>query len=408
MKYGAVGAAALFALFLFEREEGKPAFARSEYRAYLVALRTAYEGNVVFALKAAEASLVVLAVLTVVSDRAAHWAPFETMSVPLRNTARYGWFVLPLAVGAPLLGLLARDVCRWLFRRLKITRPAAALLAVAAFGATLSFAYYPSLARQISPREVFDSFRRLSRPGEELGMMGGATGTARYYAQRDVRTFASSTEAFSWLTENDQVRRWLVVRATDIGQMNSQFRGRRSPGKNLPILDARSSEILLTSNLLRPGEPNENPFAKWLLDARPSPSRPLDIDFNGQLRGLGWDVATPEGEPVQWVRSGKPYVFRFYYEVTRSISGDWQTFIHVDGYQRRYNGDHDTLEGKYPFHLWRVGDYVVDIHPFELEPNFTAGTYTVFYGLFRGEQRLSVKRGPAEADRVTAGPIVVR
>jgi hypothetical protein len=145
-----------------------------------------------------------------------------------------------------------------------------------------------------------------------------------------------------------------------------------------------------------------------VLESKPVPARPLDIDFNGQLHGLGWSVTTPDGQPVTSVRAGKPYVFHFYYEVMRAISGEWQTFIHVDGYQRRYNGDHDTLEGKYPFYLWHPGDFIEDSHPFELEPNFTGGTYTVFFGLFRGEQRLEVKRGAAEDNRVNAGPLEVR
>jgi hypothetical protein len=239
-------------------------------------------------------------------------------------------------------------------------------------------------------------------------MIGAGSGGARYYARRDVRSLSTVQDAFSWLTEKEGERRWLVVRANDIGQLNSQFRARRVPAQNLPVLDARSSEILLVSNQIRPGEKNENPFAKWILDARPSPAHRLDVDFNGQLHALGWEVTTPDGERVSSVRAGKRYLFRFYYEVTRPISGEWQTFIHVDGYQRRYNGDHDTLEGKYPFHLWRNGDFVVDIHPFELEPNFTAGTYTVFFGLFRGDQRLEVKRGGAEDNRVNAGLLDVR
>jgi hypothetical protein len=238
-------------------------------------------------------------------------------------------------------------------------------------------------------------------------MMGGGASSASYYAGGEVRTFTGATEGFAWLTEQDERRRWLVVRARDVAQMNSLFRG-RPPARNLPVLDARSSEILLVSNRIQPGEKNENPFAKWILDERPSPQRRLDVDFNGQLHAIGWEVTTPAGEPVRWVRAGTPYVFRFYYEVKRNISGEWQTFIHVDGYQRRYNGDHDTLEGKYSFNLWRPGDYVVDIHPFELEPNFTAGTYTVFLGLFRGDQRLHVVRGGDADDRVNAGPLEVR
>ncbi|HVW29022.1 MAG TPA: glycosyltransferase family 39 protein [Polyangiaceae bacterium] len=407
---GTLAAAALFALFFIERDEGQRVFRGDEHRRYYAALRGSYDGNVAFGLMALEVSLVGLAAATVISDRYTHWQQIESMALPVRQIAKAGFLGLPILVALPSIVMLVRDAVRVALRKLHVTRGAAALLAVAAFGAALSFGYYPLLARQISPKEVFDSYQRLARPGESLGMMsaGGGSASARYYARGDVRTFASTIEAFNWLVERDDQRRWLVVRANDIAQMNAQFRAHRSPPKNLPVLDARSSEILLVSNQLKPGEKNQNPFARWVLESKPVPQRPLDIDFNGQLHGLGWGVTTPDGQPVTFVRAGKPYVFHFYYEVTRPISGEWQTFIHVDGYQRRYNGDHDTLEGKYPFYLWHPGDFIEDIHPFELEPNFTGGTYTLFFGLFRGEQRLEVKRGAAEDNRVNGGPLEVR
>jgi len=410
IELGTVASAGFFALFFFEREEGQAVFDRREHARFLRKLRATYDGNVVFGLVALEVSLVILSIVTVISDRWSHWRQIETMALPARQAAKYGFLSVPVLVLLPNLTMLVRDACRLSLRRLRVTRASAALLAVATFGAVMSFAYYPLLARQISPKEVFESFQRLAHPGEELAMVGAGAGSggARYYAHRDVRSFASSQEAFNWLTEREGERRWLVVRASDIAQLNSQFRGRKAPARNLPVLDARSSEILLVSNLLRPGEANENLFTKWLPDSRPSPSHPLDIDFNGQLHGLGWEVTTKDGEPATWVRAGKPYLFHFYYEVTRPIAGEWQTFIHVDGYQRRYNGDHDTLEGKYPFRLWRQGDFIEDIHPFELEPNFAGGTYTVFFGLFRGDQRLEVKRGASEDNRVNGGPLEVR
>jgi 4-amino-4-deoxy-L-arabinose transferase-like glycosyltransferase len=410
VELGSLACAALFALFVFEREEGRPVFDREEHRVWPRTLRATADGNVLFAVVALEVALVVLAVVTVVSEHGVHIRQLDEMVGPARQLAKVGFVLLPVLVAAPHAVILARDVCRVALRRVHVTRASAALLSVAAFGATLSFGYYPLLARQMSPKEVFESFQRLSRPGEELAMIGtgSGTGSARYYAHRDVRTFTGSQEAFTWLTEHDEQRRWLVVRASDIGQMNMQFRGRHLPSHNLPVLDARSSEILLVSNVLRSGETNQNPFQSWILDARPSAQHPLDVDFNGQLHAIGWDLTTVDGQPVTSVRAGKPYVLRLYYEVTRPISGEWQTFVHIDGYQRRYNGDHDTLEGKYAFHLWRPGDYVADIHQIELEPNFTAGTYTMYFGLFRGEQRLEVKRGGSEDNRVNAGPIEVR
>lgn len=410
LKLGTVASAGLFALFAYEREEGQKVFDRAEYRAWPKALRTAYEGNLWVGAIAVEVSLIALAVVSVLNEHGFRITLFAAAAEPVRELSRYAFLVFPVVLVLPTMALAARDAVRIAVRLLRVRRGACALASIAAFGAVLSFAYYPTLARQISPKESFQAFRQLSRPGEELAMVGaGAAGSARYYAKRDVRSFGTATEAFTWLTTSDGPRKWLVIRAADLGQMNSQYRGlRQQPPRNLPVLDARSSEILLVSNQIRPGEANQNPLSQWVLDSRPNPARPVDADFNGQLHAFGWAVTTPDGDPVKEVHAGKPYVFRLYYEVIAPVIGEWQTFIHIDGYQRRYNGDHDTLEGKYPFHLWRVGDFIVDMHPFELEPNFTAGTYTVFFGLFRGEQRLVVKRGGGSDNRVNAGPLEVR
>ena len=105
---------------------------------------------------------------------------------------------------------------------------------------------------------------------------------------------------------------------------------------------------------------------------------------------------------------GERYEFRIAYQVVAPISGKWETFIHIDGHNRRFNGDHDTLGGKYPLQFWQPGDYILDIYPFTLEPSFVPGTYNVYFGLFSGNRRLEVKRGPAQEDRVVAGTIEVR
>jgi 4-amino-4-deoxy-L-arabinose transferase-like glycosyltransferase len=410
LQVGLVVSGGLFMLFLFERDLGQPAFVKRDYQTWPRTLKSLAKGNVLFALIGLEVAFVGLAIALAISDHHFHFPFIETMALPMRLVSKFGFVVLPLLVVSPYAALAARDAARFLLRALKITRGAAALGALTAFGAAMSFVYYPALARQISPKEVYDSYQRLARPGEPLGMIGATTttGSARYYARGDVRVFTSASDAFNWLTGEGDSRRFLISRSNDIGQLNSLYRGRRKPPQNLPVLDARSSEILLVSNRLLPGETNENPFAQWLPEERPKPQRGIDVDFNGQLHAFGWAVTDRDGQPVGWVRAGKPYQLRLYYEVTKPISGEWQTFVHIDGYQRRFNGDHETLEGKYAFHLWKPGDYVVDIHPIELEPNFTAGTYTVFFGLFRGDQRLEVKRGGASENRVNAGPLEVR
>src|SRR6185503_11116926 len=127
------------------------------------------------------------------------------------------------------------------------------------------------------------------KSGEALGMMGVGAGSASYYAGRDVPTFSNVATAFSWLTEAP-TRRWLVIRSNDFPQMNSNYTSRVNPPQNIPVLDARTSEILLVSNQLGPKEKNRNPFNDWILSEAPRPSRPVDGNFGNQLDAIGWDI----------------------------------------------------------------------------------------------------------------------
>jgi hypothetical protein len=50
---------------------------------------------------------------------------------------------------------------------------------------------------------------------------------------------------------------------------------------------------------------------------------------------------------------------------------------------------------------------VTDVYPFQLEPHFAGATYQVFFGLFIGEKRLSVRSGNHTEDRIIAGTLIV-
>ncbi len=382
-------------------------FDREEYWAWPRALRTLWSGNLWFTVLVAEAALVGYAALTWLSKSQFHWKQFEQAGPLARQVATWGYLGLPLLVLLPVLGLLARDVLRELFLRIPLSRATVAACSVAASGAVFSLGYYPKLAAQISPKEVFDAYRKHAKPGESLGIVGVGTGAAAYYAGRNVPAFDNANAAFNWLTDGTE-RRWLVLRSADLPQLNSLHRALPSAPGNVPVLDARSSEIMLLSNRLEAGEKNENPFSSWVLDQAPNPRVRMDANLAGQLDVIGWEVTDLEGRPVDSVVPQKQFQFRTYYKVVAAISGNWETFIHIDGFQRRFNGDHQTLENKYAFHLWRVGDYMVDVYPFSLEPNFTPGDYEVFFGLFIGSRRLEVKRGRHNDNRLEAGRLRVR
>lgn len=317
-------------------------------------------------------------------------------------------FAGPVIVVAPLVFLFVRDCVGAFLSWLPMPRARLALLGVTAFGLTLSLGYYPSLAAHLSPRDVFESFREQAKPGEALAVLGPAARVAPYYAGAEVHTPPSARAGLDWLLETKHQRRWLVLGSRDLGQLNQLYRERVTPQQNLPILDAISSEVLLASNQLLEGELNENPLSMWVTTERPQPAHPLDVDLNGQLRCLGWAITDRTGKPITDVKTGEAYDFRIYWEVVAPVPGAWKTFIHIDGNRRRFNGDHDTLQGKYPLRYWQKGDFVTDVYPFELEPHFGGSTYQVYFGLFSGEKRLSVRSGSHHEDRIMGGQLIVR
>jgi hypothetical protein len=409
VKYGCLLCLGVMAVALGELRSDtafRPLHPDSDYRRWLKWLQTAAHGRLFWLLAALTLVLGAASVLVLLASRGLN-LPWVSSLGGWKRVVRYAFLVVPVVIVAPVPVWLARDALGAVLRWLPMPRARLALLGFAAFGLALSLGYYPALAAHLSPRNVFESFQEQAKPGEKLAVLGQAARVAPYYGGAEIHTPKSARAGLDWLLEAPAERRWLVLSAKDLGQVNQLYRQRLGPASNLPILDATSSEVLLASNRLSELEPNQNPLSNWVTNVRPKPDWPLDVDLSGQLRCLGWSITDPDGKPVAKVTTGQPYDFRIYWEVTTPVSGNWQTFIHIDGNRRRYNGDHDTLQGKYPFRFWQPGDFITDVHRFELEPHFSGATYQVYFGLFSGDKRLSVRSGKHHEDRIMGGNLVV-
>ena len=127
---------------------------------------------------------------------------------------------------------------------------AAFLVAFAAFtGLVLSVEYYPTLANQLSPKEVFESYRKFKKGDEPLALLGVGGRTAAYYAGGQPTLLADPPTAYAWLMGAPQgQRRFVSVRADQLARLNQLYRAARRT--NLPVLDGRSSQINLVASLL--------------------------------------------------------------------------------------------------------------------------------------------------------------
>jgi 4-amino-4-deoxy-L-arabinose transferase-like glycosyltransferase len=418
--WSALGLALGVVICLYEREPARAraaSFERAEYEAVLASLQRVWDGNLVFGLLVLEAALVGFLLLSAVSERLIRLPQLDAFGDFSRKLAAYSAVAVPLAALVPLGAMLLRDLSRalfggrWLGRRAAWapTRAQGVLLLGLGVGLAGSFGFYPALAAQVSPKQVFERYRELSRPGDELGMLGEASAAARYQGGASVERFEEPDSAFAWLSGSGRSRasrRFLVLRRAELAQLNARFREQNA--QNLPIVDARSSEVLLAVNRRAPAEHDENPLAALLLARAPVPQHPLHAAFSDKLEVLGWSLQSLAGEPELSIVPATRYRFIIYFRVLGPVSGGWQTFVHIDGFQRRFNADHELLEGKYPLSLWRAGDLIADTTELVLEPNFSPGNYHVFFGLYSGSHRLEVTEGPAEGDRIEAGTLQVR
>jgi hypothetical protein len=288
-------------------------------------------------------------------------------------------------------------------------RAPAFALGGAVVGFVLCFEYYPALANQVSPKEIFESYRTIC-PGAALGMLGVGGRTSAYYAGGQPQSLSDPQSAYRWLQSGGSERRCLALKAEELPQLNKLWReGSGEPRTNLPVLDARSSQILLASSTLAPGEKNESPLSAMLLAAPPNPQHKLEVNMEDKLEVLGYDIVDDRGRAIEAVSPGTASRMRTYYRVLAPLTSEWEAFIHIDGFKRRHNGDHKPLNGKYPMSLWLPGDLIVDDYEFKLEPNFTPGSYQVYFGLFVGDTRLKVKSGPSDGDnRINGGAIRVQ
>ena len=313
-----------------------------------------------------------------------------------------------LALGLTVLPMILLGILGDLVRHRAVGLVVAAVLV----GFVLCFLYYPALANQLSPKEVFESFEKLHSPGEPLALLGVGSRTTAYYAGGQPQTLTDTTSAFSWLMGGEGHRRFIATRAEDLPKLN-QLYGWGSPTR--PALEPPGGR--------RPLEPdpprlihasrrpaNENPLDPMVLTEMPVPTRKIganmEDDKNEVLEVIGVDVTDMKGALVEAVAPGKDYHVKTYYRVIAKLSREWEAFIHIDGYNRRHNGDHKPMNGKYPMSLWLPGDLLVDDYKLSLEPNFSPGSYTIFFGLFVGEKRLKVKSGPADGDNRINGGIL--
>jgi hypothetical protein len=310
--------------------------------------------------------------------------------------------LVPIAL--PVVAALAQ-VVPWAVGRLGRYRTAPLLVAGLVVGGYVAQGWLPALSSHLSPRDVYDTYNAKAQPGEPLAEYRVGGRAAAYYARGEVRDLQTQAQLVDYLAHEGPERRWAAFPADELPAINRAFRQRTQ--RHLFVADARSARVILAASRSVPGVENQNFLAEYVLDAPPARMQHrVDARFEDKVELLGYDLELPHGD---YVGAGESFTVTWYWRALRPVPGNFKVFLHIDGQGQRLNGDHDPVEEKYPTRLWDEGDVVRDVQRLAVPPNYRSGDYTFFIGLFSGETRLEVVRGPKDdANRVNAGILRVR
>jgi hypothetical protein len=136
------------------------------------------------------------------------------------------------------------------------------------------------------------------------------------------------------------------------------------------------------------------------------PSSPVDVTLGGVIALRGADL------PDVALSRGKRFSVKLHFGVPAGSGGvverDWQVFLHIDAQAGSYriHGDHWPLRGQYKTSYWQKGEFIVDSWEGTVPMDAPAGSYDVWAGLYRGDDRMEVTA--AQNPKVTDGEHRVR
>ena len=219
----------------------------------------------------------------------------------------------------------------------------------AVVGFILCAFYYPALANQLSPKEVFESYRRMC-PDAPLGLVGVGGRTSAYACGRPAADDDRPGERIQLARGRREHAQVLGAEGRGAPQAQSTLEGARARAEDELAGPRRAVEPdpvgLVGTGAAR--QEREPALRARPLGSHPHPQHRLDVNMDDKLEVLGIDLADERGKLVDSVSPGRTYHLKTYYRVLAPVTTEWEGFIHIDGYHRRHNGDHKPMDGKYP------------------------------------------------------------
>jgi hypothetical protein len=203
-------------------------------------------------------------------------------------------------------------------------------------------------------------------------------------------------------------RTFVMLPQDGLSGLNHEYR-KRADGRHIPILDTRSSRILLAASRLAKGEINQNWVARHTLTkqdfAKRKGVRPGRVHFDDKIIYRGFQMEKDT------LKAGEMMRMTLYYEVLKDLKVNHKIFMHIERSGNRIHGDHFVLnqskngkqekcEGCYQTKHWRKGDIIVDVYEKEIPTGTPAGPQDVWMGIFNSSNDKRLKVGEFDRKRI--------
>ncbi|HTL32629.1 MAG TPA: sulfatase-like hydrolase/transferase [Kofleriaceae bacterium] len=130
--------------------------------------------------------------------------------------------------------------------------------------------------------------------------------------------------------------------------------------------------------------------AEALLPSGAGLPAPIDATIGGGARLLSVDASPARAKP------GDVVTLTWTFEAKGRVSSDWKIFAHLKGPANAFvNGDHKPVR---PFEWWKPGQFIRYTTTLPLPRTLPTGSYTLWVGLFRGNERARATSSTAKLD----------
>lgn len=215
--------------------------------------------------------------------------------------------------------------------------------------------------------------------------------------------------------------RFVVLAKDEFSTINHAFRERW--GRLLPVLDARSSRLVMAATRLPDGFKDENWLRKVILNeadfAALSGVTRVTANFDDRFEIIGYRLAAPT------VRRAQKYKLELFIKVHKAVDESYKLFMHPHplhrdlwplDYKPETAATEKRCQGCFQTDHWRVGDVVVVPIEQEVPLGTSAGPNDIILGWYNplNDKRLQLisARGPGvfkhNDNRVTIGKLQVQ